>query len=127
MKVRNKSNLWLRNVRHLLIAACVLLSGSAYAVDYAKCEAMNSMASRLQISLRQELDDFARARMEAKEIAKCGFKPDNVWTSGWQKCANTVSAYEDAAERMANEAPIFEKYDRKLKKIASDYKKANCL
>jgi len=114
-------------VRRLLIAAVVLLAGPAHAVDYAKCEAMNSMASRLQVSLRQELDDFARARMEAKQIAKCGFKPDDVWTSGWQKCANTVDAYKDSADQMANEAPISEKYDRKLKKIARDYKKANCL
>ena len=116
-----------RAVRRLLIAAVVLIAGSANAVDYAKCEAMNSMASRLQVSLRQELDDFAQARMEAKEIAKCGLKPDNVWRSGWQECANGVAAYKDSADRMANEAPIFEKYDRKIKKIASDYKKAGCL
>jgi hypothetical protein len=104
----------------------LLSLGPAYAVDYAKCEAMNNAVVRLQIQLRDELKDYAQARMSLREIDKCGPRPENVWSTGWQQCANTTGAYKDDSERKINEAPIYAKYQKKLQGIAKDYKKEGC-
>ena len=44
------------SVRHLLIAAVVLFAGSAQAVDYSQCEAMQKAAARLRNSRDIEAD-----------------------------------------------------------------------
>jgi hypothetical protein len=117
-------------MRHFLAtaAAAALLAGPAMAVDYVKCEAMNSVNTRLQFQLNQELKEAALASIAFREVQKCGPKPS--WSEPsfaiWSSCSSVVGAYPTDADKQLTEAPIYAKYEKKLTALKKDHNKEGC-
>ena len=101
---RNGSN-WHNQMRRLILFLTILSAGSASAVDYVQCDAMRNAFIRINSAME-------KASVSAYERALSG------------SAMNDKSVYErTSAARSAAEEP----YQKQLKQIKADYKKAGCI
>jgi hypothetical protein len=124
-------------MRRLLIAAPVLLTGHAQAVDYLQCEAIERAYARTERERLELVDSVtAKASADISTVNQCGERPKvkNLFTfdvrdagrdpelAAFLKCDESVK--EPLLRKLSKKAS--EPYERKLLKIRSDAKKAGC-
>jgi len=113
-------------VRRLAIASAVLLAGSAHAVDYQKCEAIQQVYSRV----KQQQELAGKSAYKAKLSQLCAYpeaettaKDGGKALAAYYNCQTEIVNYR-AAVAASSEAES--SYQVKIEKIKSDIKKADC-
>ena len=108
-------------MRHLLAAAAVaLMAGPAMAVDYVKCEAMQT-AYRRALATRNALNFEVIKEVSDRDLKKaCGEKPTSSCMSEHFRASRDQQLREVASD------PRVQPYRAKVFKIEADLKKAGC-
>jgi hypothetical protein len=103
-------------MRRLFVAAVVLLTGPAQAVDYVKCEAIQNAGSRLKASYRTE----GQALIDNFVAQKCGPAQRTI---AYLECKKEVLNDPTLAKQMQKLDKV---YPPRIQKVEADYKKAGC-
>ena len=118
-------------MRRLLIAAVLLYAGSAQAIDYAQCEAMQRAVTRIEGS-REEAIDTKLQQLKAEYVKiECPktFKPNTSkidWSAFYSCEIDAVERFLDMPELTAALIKARDPYNEKIEKVQSDYEKAGC-
>jgi len=114
-------------MRRWLIAAALLCTDSALAVDYSQCNALDQAGAKEMATLARDLDRLAASREAEREVQKCGVKPSaSPQLNGWYECIYTTFPYANAAERQRDEEPIRTASDRRIQAIYAQQLKLGC-
>jgi hypothetical protein len=114
-------------MRRWLVAAALLCTESALAVDYRKCIALDQAEAEAMASLSRDLNRLAASREAERELQKCGVKPSSMaLLEGWYGCIYGTFPYASAAERQRYEGPIRSAHDRQIQSIFDQQLKLSC-
>ena len=114
-------------MRRWLLAAALLCTESALAVDYRTCIAVDQAEAEAMASLTRDLDRLAASREAEREVQKCGVKPSSTaLREGWYDCIYGTFPYASAAERQRYEEPIRSAHDRRIQSIFDQQLKLSC-
>ncbi len=103
-------------MKALLFVAFLLLAGPAQALDYVKCEAIQSAGSRLQASYRAEV----RTLIDGFKEQRCGPAERTI---AYLVCAKEALNDPLLAKQVKRPDEI---YPARIQRVEADYKKAGC-
>ena len=107
-------------MRHLIVSATVLMAGPAMAVDYVKCEAMQT-AYRRALATRNAVNLEVIKELYHRDLKKrCGYSPSSPCLSEHLKASSDQRVSEVLSD------PRVKPYRAKVSKIVADLKKAGC-
>lgn len=120
-------------VRRFLIAAVLLYAGSAQAVDYAQCEAMQRAVTRIEGSKTDAMRSVMKPFFDKYMFIECGVMPE----AGTPDFYSKMNAFEICIERLGEEISDYPDvieavnttvgpYNERVEKVKNDYEKAGC-